>query len=128
MIRSDLGENKPAAYLSFSMTALNVLRIFLRSDRQSKPPATAVFGIARGVKASRHENGIVFLHSSKGTVFSANGVGASIWQGVCDGRSVDEISSAIIRQFDAPPDSVRRDTASFIASLLSEGILDRATL
>ena len=126
MIRSDLGENKPPPYLSSSMTALNVLRIFRGSDRTSKTPATAGFGIASAVKASLHENGIVFLQSSKGTVFSANRVAASIWQGICDGRTVDEISSAVSREFDAPPDTVRRDTAAFIADLVSEGILDRA--
>ena len=102
--------------------------MFRRSDRNSAPAAAVRFGIALGVKASVHKDGVVFLHSSKGEVFSANRVGARIWQGVCGGVNVDEISSAVSRDFNAPPDAVKRDTERFIADLLAEGILERATL
>jgi hypothetical protein len=104
-----------------------MLRFLRRSHRMPKQPA-AGFGIAPGVKASVHKDGIVFLHSTKGIVFSANEVGASIWEGICAGRSVDEISAAVSRRFEAPPDAVTRDTADFIADLFTEGILEQAAL
>src|SRR4051794_15685383 len=110
------------------MAGLKMLRLFRGSARNAGRQTAARFAIAPGVKASVHKDGVVFLHSSKGVVFSANGVGASIWQGVCEGRSVDKISSAVSREFDAPEETVRRDTDSFIADLLAEGILERATL
>src|SRR3954447_4678944 len=110
------------------MAGLNVLRLFRLSARNAGRPTAVRLAIASGVKASVHKDGVVFLHSSRGVVFSTNRVGATIWQGVCDGRTMDEISSAVAREFDGSPDAVRSDTESFIADLLSEGILDRATL
>ena len=110
------------------MPGLEMLRLFRGSARNAARPTAARLAIAPGVKASVHKDGVMFLHSSKGVVFSANGVGASIWKSVCDGRTVDEISSVVAREFDGPPDAVRRDTERFIADLLSEGILAPATL
>src|SRR3954454_11434062 len=108
------------------MPGLKILRLFRGSARNAGRPK-GPFAIGSGVRASVHKDGIVFLHSSKGAIFSANRVAASIWQGVCDGRTVDEISSEVSREFDGPPDAVRKDAESFIAHLLSKGILDRAT-
>jgi hypothetical protein len=103
-----------------------MLRIFRKTDRNPKPPVEPGFTISPGVKASVHSDGVVFLHSSTGVVFSANRVAAGIWEGICAGRTLEQISSAISRQFEAPLETVGRDTARFIANLLSEGILERA--
>jgi|SRR5436190_11518002 hypothetical protein len=108
------------------MAGLNILHLFRGPAGNGARSAAGRFGIASGVKASVHKDGIVFLHSSRGVVFSANRVGASIWEGLCDGRSIDEIAFAVSREFDWPPDAVRPDTEKFIADLRSEGILDGA--
>jgi hypothetical protein len=103
-----------------------MFRLFRSSDPKAQPAQSRGFGISAAVTASVHADGIVFLHSAKGVVFSSNGVGASIWEGVRAGLSVEEISSAVSHRFDAPRDAVHRDTVRFLADLVSEGILERA--
>ena len=72
-----------------------------------------------------HKDGVVFLHSSKGAVFTANRVGSSMWQGICAGQTVDEMTIAVSREYDAPAEVVGRDAATFLSDLLAEGILIR---
>jgi hypothetical protein len=103
-----------------------MLRIFRRSDPKPQPPQSTGFNISSAVTASVHADGVVFLHSAKGVVFSSNRVGASIWKGVCAGRSVAEISGDVSRRFDAPREAVHRDTVRFLGELVAEGILKRA--
>jgi hypothetical protein len=68
---------------------------------------------------------VVFLHSTKGSVFSANRVGASIWEGVCAGRTPEQISATVSREFQASREAVAGDIARFLAELQAEGILVR---
>jgi len=103
-----------------------MFRIFRKSDRNTpQQPAQSAVRVSPGVSVSVHDDGVVFLHSSKGIVFSSNRVGASIWEGVSAGQTLEEISSAVSRQFEAPLETVGRDTATFVANLVSEGILER---
>jgi hypothetical protein len=83
------------------------------------------YAISPAVKASVHKDGVVFLHSSKGAVFSANRVGSSMWQAICAGQTVDEMTVAISREYDAPAEIVGRDAANFVRDLVAEGILVR---
>jgi hypothetical protein len=100
--------------------------IFRRSDRKTPRTALPGFGISPGVKASVHIEGVVFLHSSKGVVFSSNRVGASIWEGVCAGQTVEQIAADVSHKFEAPVETVARDAARFLADLVGQGILQRA--
>src|SRR5690242_8336474 len=105
-----------------------MLRFFRRSDGTDGRPAATGFRPSPRVTASVHTDGVVFLDSARGILFSANRVGAAIWQGVRAGRTLEQISDAVSSDFQAPRDVVGRDTASFLAELLSAGILDRAVI
>ena len=82
-------------------------------------------GISPDCKVSLSRDGAVFLHTTKGIVYTSNGIGARIWQGIQDRRSVDEISEQIGRDYGVPGERVRRDTAHFLAELESQGFLSR---
>jgi len=79
--------------------------------------------IAPDVKASPNANGVVLIHLGKGTVFSANRVGAMIWNGLVERRSLEQVAEAISSEFHIPPQTVRRDASAFLAQLQAEGLL-----
>jgi hypothetical protein len=75
------------------------------------------------VKASLHADGIVLLQLSQGTVFTANRVGATIWNGVADRWSLDRMAESISSEFHIPAQGAREDAAEFLAQLAAEGLL-----
>jgi|SRR5260370_28220749 Coenzyme PQQ synthesis protein D (PqqD) len=83
-------------------------------------------GISPDCKVSVSQDGAVFLHTAKGIVYTSNGIGARIWQGLQNLQSVDEISARIGRDYDVPAGRVRQDAACFLAELESQGFLCRA--
>ena len=86
-------------------------------------PERIMFHAAPDVKASLHPDGVVLIHHGTGTVFSANRVGAMIWKGATERRSVDEVAASISGEFDIPRQTVQQDTARFLAQLEAEGLL-----
>jgi hypothetical protein len=79
--------------------------------------------IAPEVKASPNANGLVLIHLGKGTVFSANRVGAMIWNAVAERLSIEKVAETISAEFQIPAQTVRRDAAEFLAQLQAEGLL-----
>jgi hypothetical protein len=81
------------------------------------------FHKAPDVKASLHPDGVVLIHLGKGTVFSANRVGAMIWNGATEGRSLNQVAASISAEFHIPPQTVQEDATQFLAQLAAEGLL-----
>jgi len=101
---------------------------FFRSLSARKPlnqpeRARVMFRVAPDVKASQHPDGVVLIHHGRGTVFSANRVGAMIWKGVAEHRSIDNVAESISGEFHIPAQTVRQDAAVFLAQLQAEGLL-----
>jgi hypothetical protein len=86
---------------------------------------TINFTISRKVKAAADPDGIVFLHIGRGRVFTANGIGARIWQSVADRESFETLVTRISGEYGVAPDLVERDAAEFLAELESQGLLTR---
>jgi hypothetical protein len=78
---------------------------------------------APDVRASLHPDGMVLIHLGSGMVFSANRVGAMIWKGATERRSLEEVSASISGEFDIPQQTVQQDAARFLAQLEAEGLL-----
>jgi Coenzyme PQQ synthesis protein D (PqqD) len=81
------------------------------------------FRIAPDVKASPHAEGIVLINLSRGTIFSANSVGAMIWNAAAERWSLDRVAASISTQFHIPPQTAQQDAAEFLAQLAAEGLL-----
>lgn len=79
--------------------------------------------IAPDVKASMHPDGVVLIHLGRGTVFSANRVGAMIWTGAAERWSIEKVAESISSEFHIAPATVQQDAAEFLAQLTAEGLL-----
>lgn len=103
---------------------LNFLRHWRRRQLPSGlHPNQMGFHVAPEVKASRHQDGVVLIHLGRGTVFSANRVGAMIWEGAVERQSFGQVTASISHEFDIPPQTAERDAAEFLAQLAAEGLL-----
>jgi hypothetical protein len=81
------------------------------------------FRIAPDVKASLHSEGVVLIDIRRGTVFSANRVGAMIWNAATERWTLDRISESISSEFHIPVQAARVDAAEFVEQLAREGLL-----
>jgi hypothetical protein len=92
-------------------------------DKSGKSGTGLGFRIAPDVKASLHEGGVVLIHLSRGTVFSANRVGATIWNAAAEDWSLDRVVGSISSEFHIPPQIAKDDATEFLAQLAAEGLL-----
>jgi hypothetical protein len=81
--------------------------------------------ISPDARASVRQDGIVFLHVGRGTVFMSNGTGARIWRGLLEGEGLDSIAANISLEYAVPREQVEQDAGGFIADLQAEGLLTR---
>lgn len=59
-----------------------------------------------------------------GKIFPLNPVAARIWVLLAEGLCVSDIIKSLSNEFDAPPDTIEKDTLEFIAKLLKENLLE----
>ena len=83
----------------------------------------AALRVSPDVKASVHPDGIVLIHLSSGVVFSANRVGAMIWNAVAQRENVHALAASISHNFAVDAQTAERDVASFMAQLEAERLL-----
>jgi hypothetical protein len=81
------------------------------------------FRVAPDVKASSHSEGVVLIDVRRGTVFSANRVGAMIWNAAAEEWTLDRIAESISNEFHIPTQAAQDDAAEFVAQLAKEGLL-----
>jgi hypothetical protein len=97
-------------------------RLFSKPNDRPKRGSVG-FQIAADVTASRHSDGLVLIHLGKGVVFSANRVGALIWDGAVERWSLDRVAESISSEFHIPRETARQDAMDFLAQLASEGLV-----
>jgi len=91
--------------------------ILWREEDESK--AEAVAGLAKGDDVAEVGTSVLF---SDGIMLSLNILGTEIWKR-CDGRSVDDIVSDLITEFDVDPDVLRQDALLFLGELEQRGFI-----
>jgi len=104
-----------------------MLRVFGSRRQRRAPnqsgPGHLGFRVAPDVKASLHSEGVVLINLSRGTVFSANRVGAMIWNAAAERWSLDRVAASISSEFHIPAQTAQQDAAEFLAQLAAEGLL-----
>jgi hypothetical protein len=75
------------------------------------------------VRASITRDGLVLLDIRNGQLFAANAVGAEIWQLAQAHRTPAEIAGHLAQQYGIHTDTAHRDVVSFLAALVSRGLL-----
>lgn len=63
--------------------------------------------------------GILF---SGGTMLSVNEFGLVVWE-LCDGRSIDEMTAALLQSYDVAEDTLRGDLGEFLDGLRQKGFV-----
>ena len=91
--------------------------ILWREEDESK--AEAVAGLAKGDDVAEVGTSVLF---SDGIMLSLNILGTEIWKR-CDGRSVDDIVSDLITEFDVDPVVLRQDALLFLGELEQRGFI-----
>lgn len=95
------------------------------SGEQTPAPGELNLRVAPEVKASVHPEGVVLIHHGRGAVFSANRVGARIWNGAAEHWSIQKLTASISNEFHIPPQDALKDAEEFLARLEAEGLLIR---
>lgn len=91
--------------------------ILWREEDESR--AEAIAGLAQGDDVAEVGTSVLF---SDGIMLSLNILGTEIWKR-CDGRSVDDIVSDLITEFDVDPDVLRQDALLFLGELEQKGFV-----
>ncbi len=99
------------------MKVFRNLDILWREEDDSK--AEAMQGLAKGDDVTDVGTAVLF---SDGVMLSLNILGTEIWK-LCDGRTIDEIVSELVMQFDVEPEVVRKDALAFLSDLEQKGFI-----
>ena len=102
-----------------------MLHFFRKPDSEPRESGAERLVLASNVTTRRHTGGATFLHSGRGTVFSCNEVGARIWQGLAEGRGVEQIAPELAQEYGVPLEMVATDADRFVGELENAGILLR---
>jgi hypothetical protein len=76
-------------------------------------------------ESSFHDDGVVILHTGKGSLFSSNRTGAQIWRGVEQKLSVDVIAQQISGKYQIELTTAREHTFSFLTELQRHALVQR---
>ena len=89
-------------------------------DRQSRPRRRdAVLSNSAG-------DTVYLLHSETGEYFALDEIGGRIWE-LADGtRTITEIASDLVREYDAPLETIEADARRIVAELAGEQLIDDA--
>jgi hypothetical protein len=67
------------------------------------------------------------LNLADGVYYGLDPVGASIWNMIQQPRSVEEICSGVMSEYDVEPDVCRRDVVALLEELAARGLIEVRT-
>jgi hypothetical protein len=74
---------------------------------------------------SFHDDGVVILHTGKGSLFTANRTGASICHGIAQQLSLEAIAKGISDEYQVAPGTAREHTICFLTALERQALIRR---
>jgi hypothetical protein len=93
--------------------------------RRKRSVGKGALSLAPGIAISKHPDGVIFLDSETGSVYTANGTGARIFEALRQGMTPEAVGAALALEAGAPAELVAGDAACFAAELEAQGILRR---
>lgn len=69
------------------------------------------------------DDGVVVVSPKVGKVRVLNEVGTAIWQRLADGRTINEIESFLVEQYEISRERAASDLRSFLSDLTERGLL-----
>jgi GeoRSP system PqqD family protein len=86
------------------------------------PTEQAIKGLEMGEDVAEVGTSIILSH---GKMHALNILGTEVWK-LCDGRTVDQIVTALRDRFDVEPDVLKTDVESFLKEMKELGLVDEA--
>ena len=83
------------------------------------------FIVSPEAAVSFHDDGIVILHTGKGSLFTANKVGARVWHGLEQRLPLDVIAEEISRVYQIAQTTAREHTFRFLDQLERQALIQR---
>ena len=83
------------------------------------------FAVNPEAAASFHDDGVVILHTGRGSLFSANRTGARIWRGIEQQLSLEAIANGISDEYQVAPRTAREHMLSFLTALERQTLIRR---
>ena len=83
------------------------------------------FTVSPEAAASFHDDGVVILHTGKGSLFTANHIGARIWRGIEQQLSLEAIANGITEAYQIASNTAREHTIRFLAQLEQQTLIQR---
>jgi hypothetical protein len=83
------------------------------------------FTLSPEAAASFHDDGVVILHTGKGSLFTANRIGARIWRGIEQQLSLEAIANGITDAYQVASNTAREHTIRFLAQLEQQTLIQR---
>lgn len=75
--------------------------------------------------ASQIEDEKVVLQTETETYYGVEGVGGRAWELLQCPRTLGDLQSELVDEYDVDPEQCRRDVKAFVADLLDEGLVER---
>jgi Coenzyme PQQ synthesis protein D (PqqD) len=83
------------------------------------------FTVSPEAIASFHDEGMVILHTGVGRLFTSNGTGARIWNGVERRMPLEDIAEEISGEYNIDCATAREHAARFLAELERHRLIQR---
>lgn len=84
---------------------------------------TSRFGAVEDVVWRRLPDDWVCLKSSESSFFGSDALGACIWELICDGASLGEITTELVDRYELERSTAWRDLTNFVACLLDQRLI-----
>ncbi len=69
------------------------------------------------------DDDIVFLNPATNNYVALDGIGRRIWELLAEPRTLGELVTALRHEFEGAPETIADDLRTFIAELVSEGMI-----
>lgn len=76
--------------------------------------------------ASKIHDEIVMVNITQGNYFGLNSVGSDIWELLDEPRTIDEICSLLMNEYEIDLKSCKEQVSEFISSMEKEKLIDKA--
>lgn len=83
------------------------------------------FRVTSQVHARRFDDEVVILDLGQGEYFSLGAVGATVWELVQNGATLDDAVSGVVARYEVDEATARGDVGALVADLVAAGLLER---